>query len=217
MIAPIIYFGLSTDVNLDQFTDLLTENEIKRSQSFLKPSDSRRFIISRGILRLIISKHINLPPQLIDISHSTNGKPYLPDFPRLKFNVTHSHGALAIAISSNHNIGVDIEPLARYYNFKKLENVLYSPTEIKDREESFLKVWTLKEALMKSQGIGLSQPLNTIELSSSDNYMKVLSTPWTSTPEITLTTEQKMGYVVSSAVEAKLKPTPITNFDGILN
>ena len=209
---PVVYFGLAADFEPSQIIDLLTDDEISKSKSFIEQQDEDLYIIARALLRKVLASQLQLPSQKISIAYSINGKPHLPDYPNLKFNISHTDGAIAIAISSDLNIGVDIEHQDRKFEFHRLEDFLYSESEQTRGEESFLKVWTIKEAIMKAKGIGLSQPLNTIELSTLENgHLIVLTTPWDSRPNWTVNSKIMHEYIISCSVEGTVESIPIIN------
>lgn len=94
------------------------------------------------------------------------GKPYLKDC-ELHFNVSHSGEYLVIAISEKP-VGIDIqEP-------KNIRDGMYrkvvQPEECvligEDRQEDFLRLWTLKESFVKAEGKGL-------RISMKDYYFEV--------------------------------------------
>lgn len=87
------------------------------------------------------------------------GKPYFKEC-ELQFNVSHSGEYLAIAVSE-HPVGIDIqEPKAiQEGTFRKVvqpqEEVLIG----EEREQDFLRLWTLKESFVKAEGKGLRIPM----------------------------------------------------------
>lgn len=92
-----------------------------------------------------------------------HGKPYLPDYPHIHFNLSHCRGLIVCAFSKEE-IGVDAE-LIRPYNGRAAKRI-FAPEEIKFAEQSdcpdevFFRFWTLKEALGKNLGTGLFSSLS---------------------------------------------------------
>ena len=80
---------------------------------------------------------------------------------KVKFNISHSNDYVVLAIS-DVDVGVDIEKIRP---FKPNMIDFVSTKEEKEAivdEESFFKVWTAKEALLKCLGTGLSLPLKIV-------------------------------------------------------
>lgn len=94
---------------------------------------------------------INQKPRL---TCESSGKPFFEDYPNFHFNISHSENLIAVAVADSP-VGVDIEKL-RNTNLKIAER-FFSEREkgfVKD-SDSFLYVWTRKEALLKKTGEGL--------------------------------------------------------------
>lgn len=96
----------------------------------------------------------------------SSGKPYLSDRADVLFNLSHCAG-LAVCGISEAEIGVDCE-LIRIYN-RKASKRIFSDAEIKfvsestDPNETFFRIWTLKEALGKAMGTGVLSDLKKYE------------------------------------------------------
>lgn len=71
------------------------------------------------------------------------------------FNVSHTTGAVAFAECDNRPIGVDIEKIRRIDDGVKRYATSTSEYAASASDEDFLKVWTAKESLVKSQGAGI--------------------------------------------------------------
>ena len=95
-------------------------------------------------------------------AYHQGGKPYLADHPHLHFSMSHSRKAVACAIAQ-HPVGVDIETI-RPYNPTLARHVL-SSDELEEVEQaahpalSFIRLWTMKESVLKLTGEGLRMPL----------------------------------------------------------
>ena len=117
----------------------------------------------------------------LDVSKSThasspsqskkNGKPYVsqPVEARRAFNIAHTDGLVMCGIDSQSDdlLGVDVEKLdrrtdpalaKRYFSKPEIDHLENCASET-DRRNTFLKIWTLKEAFIKALGTGLQTPL----------------------------------------------------------
>ena len=90
-----------------------------------------------------------------------NEKPYFKDYPFVRFSVSHS-GSLVVVAMAETEVGIDVEeikekPYGRIVERKRSSDKFrfVEAAEVKDLE-SFLKVWTKKEAYLKLTGDGLS-------------------------------------------------------------
>ncbi|MGN0674423.1 MAG: 4'-phosphopantetheinyl transferase family protein [Oscillospiraceae bacterium] len=127
--------------------------------TFIDESDSAKeqHEAAHGLLRAVLKKHYKIENYIID--HGAHGKPYLADHPDLHFNLSHCCGLVLCGVSES-NIGVDAELIRPYSGnaakriFTDTEAELIRQSEAAD--EMFFRLWTLKEALGKNIGTGIS-------------------------------------------------------------
>ncbi|MBE6684666.1 MAG: 4'-phosphopantetheinyl transferase superfamily protein [Ruminococcaceae bacterium] len=107
------------------------------------------------------------------------GKPYFWSS-TLKFNLSHSQGCVACAVSDSDEVGVDIEAaLPTDDRAKKLAERFFDDTDKKAVEEDptvFTRLWSEKEAKAKFFGISLAEFL-TNEKKTESNSKKMQGTP----------------------------------------
>lgn len=94
-----------------------------------------------------------------------HGKPYLPDYPDVHFNISHCPKAIAVAVDSKP-IGVDVE---RFVSFSdSLLHYCMNDREVREIQQAefpdriFARYWTMKEALFKQLGTGITHDLRDI-------------------------------------------------------
>lgn len=97
------------------------------------------------------------------VEKNEHGKPFLPDYPHIHFNLSHCKGLIVCGFSEAE-IGVDAE-LIRPYNGKAAKRIFSSEemeqvSRSKCPDEMFFRFWTLKEALGKNLGTGLFSSLS---------------------------------------------------------
>jgi 4'-phosphopantetheinyl transferase len=88
----------------------------------------------------------------------------------LDFNLSHTPGLAAVAVSRATCVGVDAETIDRSGEHLELADRYFSPEEARSlralppelRLWRFLELWTLKEAYAKACGMGLSLPLDSV-------------------------------------------------------
>jgi 4'-phosphopantetheinyl transferase len=157
----------------DLALESLSSEEKGRAQTFMFERDREEFIASRFALRSILSRIYNTPK--LPLIYNSHGKPLLfaeqSDLPH--FNLSHSGGGIAIAISKDTPVGIDIESHDNGLSpwiIEELARTVFAPRELKqfqsasDRYRAFLKGWTQKEAFLKAIGTGLSYPVKEVEV-----------------------------------------------------
>lgn len=149
---------------------------IPRQQRKQKSRECAQFLLQRLFNANGLSSEL-----LAEVQRSANGRPYLCH-PNIDFNLSHSGDWVAVLFSlakSKICVGIDIEhpqrtrdylKLLRYYAPIQEIEALYSGThlpELTSVEERFYLSWCLREAILKSQGVGiakLSEVVHDVEL-----------------------------------------------------
>ena len=117
---------------------------------------------------------LSLPCSLADtsdliIKRSENGKPYFVNS-NVKFNISHSKGYVACAVSDGEELGIDVEAsLLSPERAKKLADRYFNSNEVEyvsSRPETFARLWCEKEAKAKFFGESIGNILST------DKYLK---------------------------------------------
>ncbi len=175
--------------SVKQMESHLSTDELKRASRFHFDADRTRFIISHGSLREILSRYLRCQPSELSFSTNDYGKPSLTrsnDFSRLsntttevvttdklEFNLSHSGNYAIVAVTHECKIGIDVEHIRKDIEIEDLAARNFSPSEISElmslpseqRTSAFFNCWTRKEAYIKSQGLGLSFPLDSFDVS----------------------------------------------------
>jgi 4'-phosphopantetheinyl transferase len=161
------------------YLDLLSEAEQVAAQRILIADEKNLFIRSKAFLRMLLSARTHVPPDQWSFGCNTFGRPFLESplaYRHLHFNVSHTKGLTACAISELAQIGVDVENVTQERDFLAMARGFFAPDE-SDRlaatpatnlSRSFYAYWTLKEAYVKAKGIGLSIPLSSVSFDLSD-------------------------------------------------
>lgn len=155
-----------------QWSTWLSADECDRAHRFQSPQDRQRFTLCRGGLRYLLAQYLSCPPGAIRFNYGPHGKPelYYPQ-EALQFNVAHSGDWAIYGIGHLPCLGVDVEQvIPRVYLDRLIQRCLtpneqaYLPSLSADRLRGFVHYWTLKEAHLKALGIGLSYPMQDIEV-----------------------------------------------------
>lgn len=136
---------------------LLSPDERERAARFVFERDRRRYTAARGTLRRLLGAELGVDAAAIEFRYGPNGKPFIDE--PLHFNVSHSEEWALVALSTDGLVGCDVEsvrPLpdlvSRWFAPSECELILPSG----DREALFFRYWTLKEAVLKGIGSGLT-------------------------------------------------------------
>ena len=179
--------SLSTDkTTLRSLESTLAGEEKTRAARFIFEQDRDRYIAARGILRDLLGKYLRRAPASIEFVYGPYGKPDMASAasrPEIRFNLSHSHGLVVVAIGREREVGVDVELIRpdfaseaiakRYFSAKEIDELSKLPAEL--RTEGFFLCWTRKEAYIKAKGDGLQIPLDSFDVSLSPGRPATLS------------------------------------------
>lgn len=151
-------------------TAILDNAERSRADAFKFPQDRELYIAAHLFMRRTLSKHAPIAPADWRFTTNTYGKPFIatPGYEHLQFNLSHTQGMIACAVSYTGAVGVDVEKRKPLTDLDALCRYALSPLEAHDvlsirdparKEQRFFTYWTLKEAYIKATGMGLSIPL----------------------------------------------------------
>ncbi|SFL84767.1 4'-phosphopantetheinyl transferase family protein [Nitrosomonas communis] len=149
---------------------LLNELEKNRVSRFLRINDQRSFIAAHTLKRLMLSEATDEEPAFLQFSTSEFGKPELVGQDVIHFNISHTHGMVAVVCSKFESIGVDVERLQTIELDMLWMNHVFTNEEIEairkapDSMLALMRHWTAKEAVMKADGRGMSLPMNEIRI-----------------------------------------------------
>lgn len=148
----------------------LSVEEQARSDCFVFAPDRLAYLAAHALARRVLAEHLGCPLEGLRFVAEANGKPRVwvgDDVAGVWFNLSHTRGMVAVAVSATVEPGVDVEALRRPMDLAVAESVLTLeeqrwlfglPTD--EQPASFVRLWTLKEAYVKATGLGLSQALD---------------------------------------------------------
>ena len=159
----------------------LSANEAQRAGRFRFPIDRERYIVAHGCLRSILACYLQCNPEELSFNTNEYGKPTTEGY-KLEFNLSHSGAYVLVAITQAHKVGIDVEKIRSDMEIESMASRFFSPTEAAElralppeqRKLAFFNCWTRKEAYIKAQGLGLSLPLDSFDVSLAPNEPAIL-------------------------------------------
>ncbi len=155
---------------LESYRELLSQDEHERMARFVFDRDRRPFLITRALVRTTLSRYAQVAPADWRFIANVHGRPEILDrpdgAPDLRFNISHTDGLIACAVTIGREIGVDVEHINRHLTHD-VAGRFFAPDEVTDlrklsdeeQRRVFFDYWTLKEAYIKARGFGLALPL----------------------------------------------------------
>lgn len=151
----------------DSDISLLCEGELTHALRFHRHEDQVRSIATRAALRRMLASRVKQPADMLRFVTNCHGKPRLQHEICIDFNVSHAGCFSLIALSTNGQVGVDIEYRDRGIDAKSLRAYVFSPLEqgigLKT-DKDFIERWVAKESVLKALGLGISEHLQAISI-----------------------------------------------------
>lgn len=143
----------------------LSGRERSRLKRFASPLERDRFVQRRAFRRFCGATASGQFRSLSDVEFkkTENGRPWLAEMPGTWFSFSSCRSGFLGAWSQTHAMGVDIEDRTGNLEVTRLARVYFSAAEARLVENSagparlatFCRLWSLKEAALKSVGQGL--------------------------------------------------------------
>lgn len=161
---------------LDALGLLLDEDEQAQAQRFYFAEDRKRYLVTRAMVRILLSRYAPVAPESWRFSKNAYGRPAIcdaiagtVDLARdLSFNLSHTRGLIALAITRGRELGVDVENIATRRVSLDIAGRFFCTSEVADlscvpaerQQDRFFEYWTFKESYIKARGMGMSLPLD---------------------------------------------------------
>ena len=174
----------------------LSLEERERAKKFHYDQHRNRFIVGRGVLRVLLAGYLQGEPRKpgvaissggstisdvparLEFAYGSQGKPRLAN-PQsgIHFNLAHSNDLALIAITRLGEVGVDVELVRPMPDAERIAERFFSAGEAASirtvpavsRDAAFFSLWTRKEAWLKATGDGISESLAKVEVTFLPN------------------------------------------------
>lgn len=205
----LVYYDKIVDESLlSRMRELLSPAERVQETRFHFPDDRKRYLVTRALVRSVLSRYANVVPADWQFIPNDYGRPRIANIGAnldgLDFNISHTRGLIALGISRHRPLGVDIEHVAvRNVSFE-IADRFFSPQEVADlarvpvhgKQDRFFEYWTFKESYIKARGMGLSLPLHQFSFHFSVEG------------EVYLSLASSLGDIASRWNFWQMRPTP---------
>lgn len=167
-----------SEENLYKLCLMIGSEKKYKIEKFINKKDKIRSLIGEVLIRTIITEELGISNKYISFDKNKYGKPYLQEYPKFNFNISHS-GDFVVCAIDNKPIGIDIEEI-RDIEYEEISKNFFSVSEydyiVKKNLDvelnKFYEIWTLKESYIKCCGQGLLLPLNSFSI-DIDKYQDI--------------------------------------------
>jgi 4'-phosphopantetheinyl transferase len=215
--------------------DVVSPEVLARCRSILDPgerrfhsrfgfaTDAHTYLVAHALVRSALSLYADVRASALRFAAGRQGRPEIEapaECRALRFNLSHTDGLVACAITRERDVGVDVERLARAAQIAGIAARWFSGVELSalarlephSRARRYGDLWTMREAYAKARGKGLSLPLTrlTFEPKGDDVFALHCDAELDDTPERWLFLRLHPTSEHCSALAARAWPTPIT-------
>jgi len=161
-----------SEPDLAPLLPVLDDEEKARLVRFVHARNRIEFAAAHALTRLALAQVLSVLPASLSFVEGSNGKPSAQQDGRLapvSFNLSHANGMVGVAVLAQPDVpvGFDLERFDRRIELE-IADRYFRPEEVRwlmglapsERPRGFLRLWTLKEALIKATGEGLSRELD---------------------------------------------------------
>jgi phosphopantetheine--protein transferase-like protein len=186
-VTRLLYMPVSTDREVTRrCASILSDSELERADRFAIQGDRTLFKQRRAFGRFCGALALGSPQPLSQIvfDATEKGRPHLSALPNFHFSFSACQFGFLGAWSATHGIGVDLEDHTRTLEPVELAQRFFSVAEARVVKgpcglaslRTFFRLWSLKEAALKSIGEGLPYGLDNFEFELEPD-LRVVNAP----------------------------------------
>jgi len=156
----------------DAYRELLNDTERAQEPRFYFARDRRRYLVTRALVRTVLSRYVAIDPKEWIFSENAWGRPEIANSEAtgesLSFNLSHTHSLIVLGVTRGRALGVDVENVRAREVSIGIADRYFAPPEVAalnavprdQQQDRFFEYWTFKESYIKARGMGLSLPLD---------------------------------------------------------
>lgn len=164
------YDRVGDEALLERLRQWLDPAERAQEPRFHFADDRKRYLLTRALVRSTLSRYAPVAPAQWRFGANAYGRPHIEagqGIAGLNFNISHTHGLIALAVTLAREIGVDVEHVRHRQVSLGIAHRFFAAEEVAalaqvaaaQQQDRFFEYWTFKEAYIKARGMGLSLPL----------------------------------------------------------
>ncbi len=159
-----VYYAKISELSEEEMQNalrILPQERIEKIKRRKQKKSQLESIWAGLLLEYALQEH-GLKGMELTFLKNIDGKPYIAEYPKLFYNLSHSKEYVAIVID-DYPVGVDVEETR--IGYQSLVTRFFAQEEIIALQECwsdqvFTKLWTRKESYLKATGFGMRMPLD---------------------------------------------------------
>ena len=166
------YDEITDERLLSDYRSLLNSAEKEQQVRFYFAKDRLRYLITRALVRTVMSRYVPIDPRDWVFSTNAYGCPEIANAQGreafLSFNISHTESLIVLGVTTRRALGVDVENFRAREVSIEIADRYFAPAEVaalnnvppQQQQYRFFEYWTFKESYIKARRMGLSLPLD---------------------------------------------------------
>ena len=127
----LVYVDDTYDDNLIYaYHNMLAEQELLQESRFYFPKDQHRFLLTRALVRDVLSRYVTISPKDWRFEQNEFGRPSIANddvnAKQISFNISHADGLIILGVVKDRAVGVDTERLTRIAPVQNANRYFYN-------------------------------------------------------------------------------------------
>jgi 4'-phosphopantetheinyl transferase len=170
----------------EEITETLDAGERQRAMGLLSATERRRFMLSRGLVRLLAARCTGTTPGSLTFVRTPRGKPALTmqRGGALELSWSRSRRLAVLAVARDRPVGVDVEAVRPVSGLLDIARRVLPPAvhaaiaalPPAERPRAFSAWWTRAEACLKARGDGLHAVSELLEAPDAEPSLRLSTT-----------------------------------------
>lgn len=175
------YDAISEESLHAAYRELMNVAEKEQEPRFYFARDRRRYLITRALVRTVLSRYAAVDPKEWVFATNHYGRPEAANAAAkeagITFNISHTHSLIVLGVTRGRALGVDVENFQAREVSLDIAHHYFAPQEVEalnavpaqHQQYRFFEYWTFKESYIKARGMGLSLPLDKFSFHYADD------------------------------------------------
>lgn len=141
---------------IDVLKKLVSKERVEKAMRMRHDEDKLRSLLVEKILNDLLLENNLISETPVELEYDKYGKPSVKNHGNINISLSHAGDYVACMVA-DAPCGIDIEKIDR--NYKKILTRVFTQEELEagDSDMFYATLWTLKEAVVKAMGTGITQ------------------------------------------------------------